>query len=123
MPTTPPEFAVAGLDTSVQLYQLTKQVKRLRGTVQRMWGWIGVLTLVAGASAAFDHVIPAPELLGRSLVLGGSGTRSYTVKARAEGLGIEVSDGSASKVADLLLRTEGNQVWIKRDGKVLWQSP
>ena len=119
----PPEFAVAGLEPSVQLYQLSMQVKRLRGTVQRLWMWVGVLALVAGFSAAFDHWIPAPEILGRSLVLGGGGAKTYTVKPRAEGLGIEVSDGGASKVAEVLLRTENQRIWIEQGGKTLWQSP
>ena len=119
----PPEFAVAGLEPSVQLYQLSMQVKRLRGTVQRLWMWVGVLALVAGFSAAFDHWIPSPELLGRSLVLGGAGARTYTVKPRAEGLGIEVSDGGSSKVAAVVLRTENQRIWIEEGGKTLWQSP
>jgi hypothetical protein len=107
----------------VQLYQLSMQVKRLRGTVQRLWVWIGVLALVAGFSAPSTTGSPSPEILGRSLVLGGAGARTYTVKPRAEGLGIEVRDGGASKVADVVLRTEDRRIWIERAGRSSGRTP
>ena len=94
MRTPPPEFAVAGLEPSVQLYQLTVQVKRLRGTIQRMWVWIGVLTVVSGFAAAYDHWIPAQEVVARTLALDG-----------------------------VLLRAQGDGITVERDGKVLWRSP
>ena len=123
MKPTPPEFAAAGLDHTTQLYQLTLHVNRLRKTVNRLWVWIGALVLLLGVPAAYAQLIGPPDLVGKSLVLEGSEANSYTIKPSSGGLGIKVSDKSGSLAADLLLKTEGKQVAIEKDGKVIWASP
>lgn len=120
---TPPEFAVAGLDQATQLYQLTMHVNRLRKTVNRLWVWIGALVLLLGVPAAYAQLMGPPGLVGKSLVLEGSEANSCTIKPISGGVGIKVSDKNGSAAADLLLRVEGKQVAVEKDGKVIWASP
>lgn len=123
MKPTPPEFAAAGLDHTTQLYQLTLHVNRLRKTVNRLWVWIGVLVLLVAVPAAYAQLTGAPDLVGKSLILEGSEMNRYTIQPISNGLGIHVSDKSGSVAADLLLKTEGKQVAVEKDGKVIWVSP
>jgi hypothetical protein len=123
MKPTPPEFAAAGLDHTTQLYQLTLHVNRLRRTVNRLWVWIGVLVLLVAVPAAYAQLTGAPDLVGKSLILEGSEANRTTIKPTSNGLGIHVSDKSGSVAADLLLKTDGKQVAVEKDGKVIWVSP
>jgi hypothetical protein len=123
MAITPPEFAVAGLEPSVQLYQLTMQMKRLRAAVQRAWLWIGAIALFVGVPAIYNRWIRPPALVGSSLVLAGSSAKIYTVVPKDGGLGIQVSDRNDAVLADLLVKTEGQEVSVEKDGKVLWRTP
>jgi hypothetical protein len=123
MKATPPEFAAAGLDHTTQLYQLTMHVNRLRKTVNRLWAWIGVLVLAAAARAAYARFDGPTDLIGKSLVLEGADAKSYTIKPLSGGLGVQVSDKSGSVAADLLLKAEGRQVAVEKDGKIIWANP
>jgi hypothetical protein len=123
MKPAPPEFAVAGLDPATQLYQLTQHVHRLRRTVNRMWMWIGALVFLLGVPAAFAQLRGTPDLVGKSLVLEGSELSRTTIRPASGGLGIQVSDKTGSVTADLLLKTQGNQVALEKNGRVIWASP
>lgn len=123
MKPTPPEFAAAGLDHTTQLYQLTMHVNRLRKTVNRLWVWVGLLVVAVGVPAAYAQIMGSTALIGRSLVLEGAEAKSYTIQPTSGGLGIRVSDKDGAPAADLLLKAEGKQVAVEKDGKIIWASP